>query len=162
MSRLAFRRRDFAGAAQSALEALQRLYHYPMAHFLLGTALTGLRQFVRAAEAFRTALSLNPNFPEAHLRLARLLRCLRDPVGAENHLRLFQEFKLSAECRPASVAATVPRRDEPGGTTEPSPFRSRVPFRGRTSPLRLWSCRVCRARARRWSCRCWRRAACQS
>ena len=81
MSRLALRRRDFVGAAQSALDSLQRLYHYPMAHFLLGKALIGLRQFVRAAEAFRTALSLNPNFPEAPLSSGRIAATSRRPCG---------------------------------------------------------------------------------
>jgi tetratricopeptide (TPR) repeat protein len=81
MSRMALRRHDFAGAAQSALDALQRLYHYPLAHFLLGVALTRLRQWPRAAEAFRTAVSLNPNFPQAHLRLALNHAATRRPGG---------------------------------------------------------------------------------
>jgi Tfp pilus assembly protein PilF len=33
MSRMALRRRDYAGAAQAALDCLQRQYQYPMAHF---------------------------------------------------------------------------------------------------------------------------------
>ena len=59
-------------AAQSALDAVQRLYHYPLAHFLLGVALAGMKEYERAADAMRAALSLNPNFPEAHRRLALL------------------------------------------------------------------------------------------
>ena len=56
MSRLALRRGNAAAAAQSALDALQRLYHYPLAHFLLGTALIRLGELPRAAETLRTAL----------------------------------------------------------------------------------------------------------
>ena len=99
MSRLALRRRDFAGAAQSALERSMRLYHYPMAHFLLGTALTGLRQFVRRRGVSHCPVAQS-QLPRSSLAAGRLLRCLGDPVGAENHLRLFQEFKLSASAGP--------------------------------------------------------------
>ena len=74
LCRMALRRRKFSVAAQSALDALQRIYHYPLAHFLLGLALTGMKEYERAAEAFRAAISFNPNFPEAHVRLARCLR----------------------------------------------------------------------------------------
>jgi tetratricopeptide (TPR) repeat protein len=84
--RMALRRRKFAVAAQLALDALQRIYHYPMAHFLLGQALTGMREYQRAAEAFRAAISFNPNFPEAHVRLASLLeKYLSDPESAREH-----------------------------------------------------------------------------
>jgi predicted AlkP superfamily phosphohydrolase/phosphomutase len=71
--RMALRRRKFGIAAQSALDALQRIYHYPQAHFMLGQALTGMKEYRRAAEAFRAAISFNPNYPEAHVRLAELL-----------------------------------------------------------------------------------------
>jgi tetratricopeptide (TPR) repeat protein len=96
MSRMALRRRDFVGAAQSALDALQRLYNYPIAHFQLGVALTRLRQLPRAAEAFRAALSLNPNFPQAHMSLASVLRRLGDRAGTAEHLRLLRELNEGA------------------------------------------------------------------
>src|SRR5208282_5591734 len=35
MCRVALRQRHYRAAAQSALECIQRLYHYPMGHFLL-------------------------------------------------------------------------------------------------------------------------------
>ncbi|HEV2447035.1 MAG TPA: tetratricopeptide repeat protein, partial [Candidatus Sulfopaludibacter sp.] len=93
MCRMALRRRDYTAATQSALDGIQRLYHYPVAHFLLGIALSGLGHYERAAEAYRVALALNPNFPQAHLRLAGLLRRLNDPAGAEEHMRLFRELR---------------------------------------------------------------------
>jgi tetratricopeptide (TPR) repeat protein len=117
MCRTALRRRDFRAAAQSALDAIQRLYHYPMAHFLLGSALAGLGHDARAAEAFRVALSLNPNFPQAHLRLAMLLkRRLNLPAAAQDHLRLFRELRGR---RPASSLPASPFIDAetaPNGT----------------------------------------------
>jgi tetratricopeptide (TPR) repeat protein len=51
LSRIALRRRRYAEAAQAALDALQRIHHYPMAHFLLGAALERLGEYDRAASA---------------------------------------------------------------------------------------------------------------
>jgi hypothetical protein len=97
MSRMALHRRDYAAAAQSALNCLQRLYQYPMAHFLLGVALTGMRDYSRAGEALRVALTLNPNFPQAHVRLAWLLKHkLGDPAEAAEHMRLAREIRGGA------------------------------------------------------------------
>jgi predicted AlkP superfamily phosphohydrolase/phosphomutase/tetratricopeptide (TPR) repeat protein len=97
IARLALRKRDPAAAAHSALECIQRLYQYPTAHFLLGVALTQLKDYRRAADAFRAALSQNPNFPQAHLRLAIVLgRQLNDSAGSAEHLRLFRELRASA------------------------------------------------------------------
>jgi tetratricopeptide (TPR) repeat protein len=91
---VALRRRKFTVAAQSALEAVQRNYHYPLAHFLLGVALAGMKEYERAANAFRAAISQNPNFPEAHFRLTRLLeQNLGDVVSAREHRRLAHGMK---------------------------------------------------------------------
>jgi len=88
LCRMALRRRDFRTAARSALDALQRIYHDPVAHFLLGRALAGIREYKRAAEAFRAAITFNPNFPEAHVRLASLLeKHLGDVESAREHRR---------------------------------------------------------------------------
>jgi predicted AlkP superfamily phosphohydrolase/phosphomutase/tetratricopeptide (TPR) repeat protein len=94
MSRMALAQRKFASAAQFALDALQRIYHSPQAHFLLGRALTGMKEFERAAEAFRVAISFNSNFPEAHARLAGLLeKHLRDFELAQEHRRLARRMR---------------------------------------------------------------------
>ena len=94
MCRMALRRRKFSEAAQSALDALQRIYHYPLAHFLLGLALAGMKEYERAAEAFRAAISFNPNFPEAHVRLAALLeKHLGDAESAREHRRLARRMR---------------------------------------------------------------------
>jgi tetratricopeptide (TPR) repeat protein len=94
MCRVALRRRKFGVAAQSALDALQRIYHDPLAHFLLGLALAGMKEFERAAEAFRAAIFFNPNFPEAHVRLATLLeKHLGDAESAREHRRLARRMK---------------------------------------------------------------------
>ena len=120
MARVGLRQRDFAAAAQSALDSIQRLYQYPMAHFLLGVALTGLKDYTRAAEAYQVALSLNPNFPQAHLRLALLLRQrLQDPAGSAEHLRLFRELRSrTGPGRQGLPAKTTVK--EPVGPSAPS------------------------------------------
>ena len=108
--RMALRRRKFSVAAHSALDALQRIYHYPLAHFLLGLALAGMKEYERAAEAFRAAISFNPNFPEAHVRLAALLeKHLGDAESAREHRRLARRMRSCGTTRPVrpSVAERV-------------------------------------------------------
>jgi predicted AlkP superfamily phosphohydrolase/phosphomutase/Tfp pilus assembly protein PilF len=81
-------------AAECALQTVQRLHHYPLAHFCLGLALARLRMMERAAEAFAVAISLNPHFAQAHRHLARLYRrWLNQPERAREHLRLAQEME---------------------------------------------------------------------
>ncbi len=62
LCRIALRRRRFSVAAHWALEALRRVDHSPLAHFLLGRALAGMKEFGRAADAFRAAICLQPEF----------------------------------------------------------------------------------------------------
>lgn len=94
LCRMALGRRKFSIATHSALDALQRIYHDPLAHFLLGRALAGMKEYERAAEAFRAAISFNPNFPEAHARLAALLeKHLGDIESAREHRRLARSMR---------------------------------------------------------------------
>jgi tetratricopeptide (TPR) repeat protein len=89
LCRMFLRQRQFDQAAHAVLDALQRVYHDPLAHFLLGRALAGMKEYERAAESFRAAISFNPNFPEAHARLAALLgKRLGDIESAREHRRL--------------------------------------------------------------------------
>jgi len=112
LCRLALRRKKFDVAARSALDALQRVYRYPQAHFLLGLALTGMREYERAAQAFRAAISFNPNFPEAHVRLAALLGTyLGDAEAAREHRRLARRMRTRGAAAPASSFASMPRTD---------------------------------------------------
>jgi predicted AlkP superfamily phosphohydrolase/phosphomutase/Tfp pilus assembly protein PilF len=109
LARTALRRQQWEKAANHALNCVQRLYQYPMAHFLLGAALTGLRDYPAAADALRTAISLNPNFPIAHLRLAALLeRQLASPAEAAEHRQLARLMRRKASVRrPATRAVTA-------------------------------------------------------
>lgn len=106
IARIELRRRRFDEAAQAALDAVQRVYQYPLAHYLLGLALVGRKEFERAAEAFETAISFNPNFPEAHVRLASVLeRKLGDAAGAEEHRRLARQMRRRRGVRRPLVSA---------------------------------------------------------
>ena len=94
LARLALNRKQYEAAAHAALEAIDRRYHDPLAHFLLGKALAGMHEYARAAHAFRAAISFNPNFPDAHRALARLLRDkLGDSAAAREHHRLARHMQ---------------------------------------------------------------------
>jgi tetratricopeptide (TPR) repeat protein len=118
LCRLALRRRNYGAAATFALDALQRVYQNPIAHYLLGRALAGLGDRTRAVDAFRAAISFNPNFPEAHLRIAGLLN---DPTAAAEHRRLARAMRSGQTVKPrieitqdrAPQSAVVPRGLEP-------------------------------------------------
>ena len=127
LSRLALRQKKFNVAAQSALNALQRMSRYPLAHFLLGCALAGMREYARAAEAFRAAISFNPNFPEAHARLAVLLeKHLGDAQSARAHRRLARLMRSRAKTRP------LPKNSETGTV---APARPNTPTSAPTQAM---------------------------
>ncbi|MGA3023641.1 MAG: alkaline phosphatase family protein [Bryobacteraceae bacterium] len=127
LCQIALRRREFRIAAHSALDALQRTYQDPLAHFLLGCALAGMKEYERAAEAFRAAISFNPNFPEAHARLAALLeKDLGDTESAREHRRLARSMggrralhpvRRAAAERVAGAAAVLTPPETPIKTT---------------------------------------------
>ena len=117
MCRVSLVRRRYEAAAGHALDCLQRLYHYPVAHFLLGAALTGLGEYERAAACYRTALSQNPHFPEAHLRLAALLEeKLADPEGAREHRAEVRRMRRGARAAAGG--------NKPGEAPEPAVWTS--------------------------------------
>jgi predicted AlkP superfamily phosphohydrolase/phosphomutase/tetratricopeptide (TPR) repeat protein len=121
LCRAALRRRDFAAAAQSALDGLQRLYHNPVGHFLLGVSLVRMGDYERARAAFETALSLNPNFRQAHLRLGYLFkRRLHDEARAARHFRLFREMRASSAGARHSDSGAVPQ-PRPAAPAPPVP-----------------------------------------
>jgi tetratricopeptide (TPR) repeat protein len=127
MCRVELHRQNPEAAAQAALEGLQRLYHNPIGHFLLGVSLVGLGRYEKARDAFQTALSLNPNYRQAHLRLGYLFkRRLGDPVRAAEHFRLFRELRNANWEKPAGPS-----------TTSGAPLEAEhAPSRGPLPPLR--------------------------
>jgi predicted AlkP superfamily phosphohydrolase/phosphomutase/tetratricopeptide (TPR) repeat protein len=129
LCRIALRRRKFGAAAQSALDALQRKYHSPQAHFLLGIALMGMKEYERAAGAFRAAISLNPNFPEAHVRLAALLEKYLGEAGlAREHRRFARRMRRRRGSRPEHRSNTPAAPWVESGTMPPSPAPEMPPL----------------------------------
>jgi len=113
LCRIALRKGEFSGAARLALDALQRTYHDPLPHFLLGRALTGIKEYERAADAFRAAISLNPNFPQAHARLAMLLENhLGDGESAREHRSLARKMKNAAEASFPAIPSRARNQEE--------------------------------------------------
>ncbi|HTW65244.1 MAG TPA: alkaline phosphatase family protein [Bryobacteraceae bacterium] len=110
LCQIALRRKEFSAAADSALAAIERTYHDPRAHFLLGHALARMKEFERAAEAFRAAIAMNPNFPEAHVRLAAILEeRFDDAEGARTHRRLARRMKQTKPAiHPRSLVDKAP------------------------------------------------------
>jgi predicted AlkP superfamily phosphohydrolase/phosphomutase/tetratricopeptide (TPR) repeat protein len=120
LCRIALRKREFGAAAHSALDALQRVYHDPLAHFLLGRALAGMNEYERAAEAYRAAISFNPNFPEAHSRLATLLeKHLGDFECAREHRRLARSMRGGRTGRPVGPPAAERAQSAAAVSTAP-------------------------------------------
>jgi tetratricopeptide (TPR) repeat protein len=118
VARIELQRRKFAKAAHTALNALERVYQDPLAHFVLGCALSGMEQDDRAAEAFRAAISFNPNFPQAHVRLAALLERSGHQKAAREHRRLARSMNHVAPIalpnpgpRPVRAALQAPAPD---------------------------------------------------
>jgi tetratricopeptide (TPR) repeat protein len=97
LCRIALRRRRWWAALKLALEAVQKGYRNPVAHFLLGRALMGLGRYEQAADAFEAAITVNPNFPEAHLRLAGLLERVGNRAGALEHRELARRMRAGEE-----------------------------------------------------------------
>jgi len=130
LCRIALHRRRYQAAAGHALDCIQRLYHFPLAHFLLGSALAGMKEYERALEALRTAISLNANFPQAHLRLARLLEqnCgttegASTEISAEaaEHRRIAREIRRASSPRrqaPVAVPVVAPPPELPARSLE--------------------------------------------
>jgi len=125
--RMALRRRNYSLAAQSALNALERVHHYPLGHFLLGRALAGMKEYDKAAGAFRAAISVNPNFPEAHIQLAALLeRRLGDAESAREHRGLARRMKSRRTPRTVIPSNSTPRAPV-ADTNSPSVAPSEIP-----------------------------------
>jgi tetratricopeptide (TPR) repeat protein len=125
IARLALRRREYQRAADSAGEALGRLYFSPMAHFLQGVAFIGLSEYEQAAASFRTALSQNPHFPQAHLMLARMLKFrLNDPETAAEHFQWYREIRGR---RPEKPSEIVRETAAPGPVPVPTHLEASLP-----------------------------------
>lgn len=80
-------------AVDAVLAALQRVYHYPLAHYHLGLAYLRLGWAERAAQAFLMAVDQNPALAKAHKALAKVYTAyLPDPDRAQQHGRAYLDL----------------------------------------------------------------------
>jgi predicted AlkP superfamily phosphohydrolase/phosphomutase/tetratricopeptide (TPR) repeat protein len=116
LSRSDLPRRRNRRAADSALEAVALLYHFPMAHFCLGVALHRMGHVDRAVQALEVAVALNPNFREAHLRLARIYGDrLWNPAKADEHRLLAAQVEETL----SQLVARIPDEEPVGSFAAP-------------------------------------------
>ncbi len=79
-------------AAETALDAIGLLYHFPLAHFQLGEALYYLEEYGQAAKAWEVSVSMQPSFRKAHQWLVRVYRKnLNDEEHALQHEKIIME-----------------------------------------------------------------------
>lgn len=85
LAKAALGQKDYATAAEAALEAVSRRYDYPEAHYHLGVASVRLEAWQQAETAFRIAVAQRPTFAPAHRWLAKLYHAFRRSDLAESH-----------------------------------------------------------------------------
>ncbi len=94
LARTYLRRRWNRRAAEEALKAIGLLYHNPLAHYVLGTALHRMGRIHDAVQALHVAVAQNPTFPDAHRRLASIYRTrIGDAKSAVRHSELAKEAR---------------------------------------------------------------------
>ena len=73
---------------------LQKDPDSPWAHYGLGRVMSAQKQLVPAIDHFRKACEISPNYGAAHYALALAFRDLDDKIKAQEHLSLYQKYKL--------------------------------------------------------------------
>ncbi len=127
LARVSLGERRFEEAAGFALAAIQRLHHYPLAHFLLGLALIRLKHGERALAAWETTLQLNPNYWPAHVRLARAFR-KGAPRKAAFHREQVRRIRAEAADRAKNpLPANKPKLHTPAHTPAAAPKAGETP-----------------------------------
>lgn len=137
LCRLFLATRRLGEACDAAYESIGRLYHNPMAHYLLGIALHRQGDIAEALMALKVAVSQNPHFAEAHERLAYVYRRrLGDSQKSSEHAQRARESaKRIRDFRKGQKALAVQVREsfslpetmddsaglEPQGTAEAPP-----------------------------------------
>ncbi len=125
--------RHYEEAAGAALNAVNLLFYYPLAHFLLGIALLRLGFTQRAIVAWETTIDLNPAFWPAHLRLARALKS-DDPEAAAAHRAQARHIREEAsavskgELPPVRAELRIPAHQAAAETRRENPADAFVPF----------------------------------
>jgi tetratricopeptide (TPR) repeat protein len=86
---------DFAGMLENALAATELIFYNPRGHALVGAALSKLKQYDAAEQAFELALHQNPSQRAARKGLTTLYRDLRpDPRKLTAHQQRISRLRL--------------------------------------------------------------------
>lgn len=84
---------DDAGAIVLFEKAVQNLPSYSHARIALGSSFIKLRNYERARQELEEAVRLDPDEPKAHYNLALLYSRLKDPVRAQEEMRIIERLK---------------------------------------------------------------------
>lgn len=120
-------RRRYEAAAREALETVRLMFHYPLAHFVLGRALFRLYRFDAAERSLSVATNLNPNFVQAHRLLLWIYRYwMHKPEAQTRHRQMLTQLRRR-RCQ-RDDAALVIALDEfaEAPQEEPTPMDRRI------------------------------------
>ncbi|MCC8999172.1 MAG: alkaline phosphatase family protein [Candidatus Contendobacter sp.] len=116
-------RRRFDAAAREALETVRLMFHYPLAHFVLGRALFRLHRFEAAERSLTVATDLNPNFVQAHRMLLWIYRVWirNQPEAQTQHRAMLAQLRRQRRQRedPSLAAARDEFAEAPSGELVP-------------------------------------------
>lgn len=92
------RKGEYNIAIDHSLSAVGLLYHLPFAHYHLGEALAGIKEYEQAAQAFEVCLSMSPNVGKARKWLIDIY---------ENHLNAPDKAKKHHEVLSDTTRTTI-------------------------------------------------------
>lgn len=104
-------RGNLGGAVNHCLRAAELRHFYPEAHYTLGVALTGLKNYDDAIRSFRVALSMRPDMLNAHRYIASIYRHLNDRFSARPHREAAERLiraRASGEASPSDALVEPP------------------------------------------------------
>ncbi|MBN8644591.1 MAG: alkaline phosphatase family protein [Planctomycetes bacterium] len=116
LATVALIRGRFDAAAEHAFQAVQVQHFFPEGHFLLGQALTWMKQFDQAVQFLNIAVSMQPGYLDAHRFLASIHRSRGDVDNARKH-RLAAE-EIMARAKMGDAAQFDPLAEAPMGPME--------------------------------------------
>lgn len=137
LSSVHLHRRENAAAIGAALDAVQRLYHLPIAHMNLGIALAREDRFDEAVVALGRAVTMRPNLLDAHRWLAAIYSSRRpDSLRAGVHRNRVRQISQErartaterrsrgAEKRPLPDIPPASERTQRGEEARPLPMHA--------------------------------------
>ena len=82
----AMRNEEYELALEYLLNAVEKLYHYPQAHFHLGECLVFMKQYEAAIHSFEVVANIAPNLPKTY----RWLQDIHEILGNEKEANYFK------------------------------------------------------------------------